>query len=275
MSVAAQIGSGISRERLSGGNQQDYTNRRFVDLNGAGGQFDGCDFSYAIFERAYFKSAEFRNCKFVGTRFIDCNFRSAKFLICDLNYADFNRTLIDAREIVPSLPEAPNQRREALKNLRANASATGDYDAIGMLTTEEVIAATEHHRRALFGTTSYYRAKYSSFWDKLKSAGHLAGYTVSRLVWGYGEKPLNIVISLTVLLLSFSLINFWAVLPSQTWAATSYGLAIIKYVVDLFLDLTPNTAFQGFLWVDYAVAILRYIYVGILVSILFKSISHR
>jgi hypothetical protein len=275
MNALPEAGDRLERKVLSGGSKLDYRGRHFIDVNGASQTYENCDFSYSIFERAYFKKANFKNCKFTGVRFIDCNFRSATFLICDLSYVDFSRTLIDAREVVASLPEAPNQRRDALQNLRANANAIGDYEASSMLTLQEVAAATEHHRRALLGADSYYRQKYTGFWSKLRSAGHLARYTVSGIVWGHGEKPANIIFSLVGLLLALSLINFWAVLPHQTWAETSYGGEIVRYVLELFLDLAPKQEFRGFRWVDYAVALSRYIYVGIFVSILFKSISHR
>jgi hypothetical protein len=268
-------GVALDRPFLADASNANFRSKRFVDINGAKQVYEGCDFSYAIFERAYFKSARFKNCRFVGARFIDCNFRSATFLVCDFAYADFERTLVEAREIVASLPETPNQRRIALQNLRANAIAIGDHDALGMLTLQEVKAATEHHRRALLGTDSYYREKYTTFWTRLKAAGHLVGYTLSGFVWGHGERPFNILFSLVTFLIALSLINFWSVLNAQTWEATGYGVEIVRYVFELFLDLTPNNQFQGFIAVDYAVAITRYVYVGIFVSILFKSISHR
>ena len=191
-------------------------------------------------------------------------------------YADFERSVVEAREIVASLPEAPNQRRDALQNLRANAQAIGDYGSLGMLTLQEVAAAKEHHRRALFGIGSYYRLpKYTTFWPRLKSAGQLVRYTISGFVWGHGERPLNTLLSLAFFLLALSFINFWAVLDHQSWSATGYGVEIVRYDAELFLDLQPNSAFGGFLWVDYAVATTRYVYVGIFVSILFKSISNR
>ena len=275
MTEAAEVGARLRRERLPGDASKDQRNKHFVDVNGKSETYDGFDFSYCIFERAYFKSATFKNCKFTGARFLDCNFRSAQFVICDLSYVDFSRTLIDAKEVVASLPEAPNQRRDALQNLRANANAIGDHDALGMLTLQEVAAATEHHKRALLGSDSYYRQKYTSFWDKLKSAGALTRYTASGIVWGHGEKPAHILSSLVGLLLTLALINFWAVLPRQSWATTGYGLEIFRYVFETFLNLPSDQRFRGFLFVDYAVAIARYVYVGIFISILFKSISHR
>ena len=275
MDELVEIGSRLRRKRLPSDADKDQRNRHFVDVNGKSETYDGFNFSYSIFERAYFKSATFKNCDFTGVRFLDCNFRSANFVVCDLSYVDFTRTLIDAKEVVASLPEAPNQRRDALQNLRANANAIGDYGALGMLTLQEVAAATEHHRRALLGSDSYYRQKYTSFWDKLKSAGALARYTTSSIVWGHGEKPAHILFSLTALLLFLAMVNFWAVLPRQSWAETSYGLQILRYVFETFLDLSPDNRFRGFLFVDYAVAIARYVYVGIFISILYKSISHR
>lgn len=270
-----EVSEPLSHVTLGEDASPDQRHRRFVDTNGKGKTYDGFDFSYSLFERAYFKSATFKNCKFVGARFLECNFRSARFLTCDLSYVDFSRTFIEASEVVASLPQAPNQRRDALQNLRANAVAIGDREALGMLTLQEVAATIEHNRRALLGWDSYYREKYSSPWKRLAAAGQLLRYTLSGIVWGYGEKPWNIVLSLGGLLLILTFVNFWAVLPDHPWAATDYGLEILKYVWELFLNLSPNKAFQGFLWVDYTIALARYVYVGVFVSILFKSISRR
>src|SRR3546814_16394264 len=50
----------------------------FTDVRAKGAEFEGWDFSYSVFTRAYFHETTFANCKFVGAQFIDCNFRNAK-----------------------------------------------------------------------------------------------------------------------------------------------------------------------------------------------------
>src|SRR3546814_20674864 len=64
----------------------------FTDVRAKGAEFEGWDFSYSVFTRAYFHETTFANCKFVGAQFIDCNFRNAKLRRTDFSYARFNGT---------------------------------------------------------------------------------------------------------------------------------------------------------------------------------------
>src|SRR3546814_9014710 len=50
----------------------------FTDVRAKGAEFEGWDFSYSVFTRAYFHETTFANCKFVGAQFIDCNFRRSE-----------------------------------------------------------------------------------------------------------------------------------------------------------------------------------------------------
>lgn len=95
------------------------------------------------------------------------------------------------------------------------------------------------------------------------------------LCGGYGEKPLSLIFSLVSFLLFFSFINLWSVLPRESWVDTFYGVNIARYVFETFLNVGPDVRFAGFRWVDYAVGTLRYVYAGLLVTTLVRSISHR
>src|SRR3546814_6236966 len=70
----------------------------FTDVRAKGAEFEGWDFSYSVFTRAYFHETTFANCKFVGAQFIDCNFRNAKLRRTDFSYASFNGTTIPDRK---------------------------------------------------------------------------------------------------------------------------------------------------------------------------------
>jgi uncharacterized protein YjbI with pentapeptide repeats len=104
----------------------DWKNRTFDNLNALGTQFEDCDFRYSIFSKAYFRDAKFTNCRFTGARFIDCNLKSANFYKCDLKFVQFQRCQLELDDLVASLPAEPNIRKEALQNLRANATEIGD-----------------------------------------------------------------------------------------------------------------------------------------------------
>lgn len=255
--------------------KSDFRNRHLLDVNGKNTEFINCDFSYSIFERAYFRNATFKNCRFVGAKFIDSNFREAHFFQCDFRYAEFRLCLLDSKEVVASLPYEPNIRTEALRHLRANAVSMGDYKAQGFLVLQEIEASRDHNYRALTGVDSYYKAKYPSIFDKAKAAGRLLLHYASSFLWGHGEKPFHILTSAAVLLLFISFVNFWSVMPRVGWNGAGEGLWVVRYVVELFLGLNPLKTFAGFWWADYLIVIIRYLYIGLFISVLSKKISHR
>ncbi len=262
----------MARAKVEG---KSWKNRHFKDLNALGAEFSGCDFSYSIIERGYFRNATFRNCNFTGAKFVDCNFRRANLFGCDLSHARFTKCEIDIKEILAALPMEPNIRQLSLMNLRANASETGDHASLRLIVLDEIESTKLHYRRALSGADSYYKLKYSSVLSKLESGWNLARLTVSGFVWGNGERPVKILISAVIFLVLLTIINFWAVLPAKTWAETKGGLLILKYTLSLFFDVFPDEQFRGFLIVDYIISAMRYIYVGLFISVMFKTISHR
>lgn len=141
----------------------DWRNSELLDLNALKTVFEDCDFSYSVVENGYFRDAVFRNCRFVGAKFFDCNFKSANFYKCDFKFALFHKCLLEVPEILATLPAEPNIRREALQNLKANATETGDFASLGLLTLQEIDAARRHFSYALRGYDTYYKNKYSSF----------------------------------------------------------------------------------------------------------------
>jgi hypothetical protein len=271
------LGKSIGREKLSHTtlSGSSMRGRRFDDLNANQTKFISCDFSYSIFNRAYFHAASFENCKFTGCRFYDCNLRGATFHVCDFRYATFHRSLIEPLELLATLPLEANLRRESLQNLRANAVEIGDFKSQRTFVLAEIAATADHLSRAIHGSDNYYRLKYATFSRRLLAALQLFGLRIGSLVWGNGERPGRIVLSGIFLVLLMSFLNFWAVMPREGWAATNGGLSVLRYSVDLLLDAQPSAQFRGFLAVDYALIVMRYVYIGLFISVLYRTISHR
>lgn len=253
----------------------NWKNRYFKDFNALNTEFRECDFRYSYFERAYFRKAKFVSCNFEGAIFVDCNLKSSNFYGCDLKFARFQRSLVDLDDLIASLPAEPNIRQEILQNLRANAIEVGDYASQSRLILQEIEASKRHYRYALSGFDSYYRKKYLGYLPKFKALIHLAGLQLSGLVWGHGEKSGRLLISSAFLLALLTVVNFWSVLPTVSWSETNGGLKIFEYVVQQFLDMSPDPKFRGFAFVDYAAVVMRYVYIGLFISVLYKSISHR
>ncbi|WP_294338915.1 pentapeptide repeat-containing protein [uncultured Sphingomonas sp.] len=276
-SDAPTLGEPIARVRLSQATHSRLVlkNRRFDDLNANQAIFVDCDFSYSVFERAYFRGVKFENCRFVGCRFTDSNLRGVSFHICDFKYATFQRTLIETKEMLAVLPLEPNLRRDSLQNLRANAAEIGDYASQRLFVLAEVEAHRDHLTRALRGSEDYYRRKYPGVLDKLGAFTALTRLRIGGAIWGHGERPFRMLVSATVLLVALTLVNFLAVLPRVIWADTHSGTEVLRYSIDMLLDANPQAKFRGFLLVDYALIAMRYVYIGLFISVLSKSMSHR
>jgi len=262
----------LSRKKIV---KADWRNRNFIDLNALATEFDGCDFRYSNFERGYFRDAKFTNCRFDGARFSNCNFKSANFYKCDLKFVSFRQCLLEVKDVIASLPSEPNIRREALQNLRANAMEMGDYESQGLLVLEEIEAAKLHYSYALRGYDSYHKKKYSTAFSKFRAGMKLGWLHANGLIWGHGEKSGRLLLSAAALLCVLALINFWSVMPRVGWIESKGGLKALEYVVQLFLDMSPDVKFKGYVAVDYLVVLMRYVYIGLFISVLYKSISHR
>lgn len=271
------IGTPISRQKLSHARHEgkDFRNLKISDLNAADSEFVSCDFSYAIFERGYFHAAKFESCKFTGSRFYDCNFRASTFYLCDLRYATFHRTIVEAKELLATLPQEPNLRRDILQNLRANAVEIGDFRSQQLYVLEEVKAKADHLSRAMRSSESYYKRKYGTISARVKATLELTGLWLSGFVWGHGERAWRILFSGALWLVILSILNFWSVLPRLGWDATASGTEVFRYCLNMLLDASPNQTFKGFDVVDYALIAMRYVYIGLFISVLFKGISHR
>ncbi len=267
----------VNRIILSNGKfeDEDFRHRHFKDLNGSKSTFVKCDFSYCIFERAYFHGAKFDDCDFTGSRFYESNFRGASLHRCEFRYALFYRTLLEAKEIIASLPLEPNLSRDLLQNLRANAAAIGDHRSQRSFVLREIDANRDYWRRAMRAEQSYYIKKFPTLYDRIRAGGHLAWLNIGGLIWGHGERPLRVLASGITFLLTLSLINLWAVIPKVGWERSEAGLLVLKHSLDVFFGISTDQSFSGFIIIDYVLVVLLFLYIGLFISILLKSVSHR
>ncbi len=249
-----------------------WKQRIFDDLNGHKVHFKDCDFSYSIFRRGYFRNATFTNCRFVGCQFYDSNFRGTNFYLCDLRFVRFHRCQLDIESTIAALPPEPNIRQELLQNLRANAVEIGDFKSQRPLVLEEIATSKDHYWRAFIGSENHYREKYPSAFLKIGAGWEYLRLNVGTFVWGNGEKPLNIAISGISILLILTIINFYFLPTTHDWKSFFDALT---YSISTFFDIDTDQHFNGRVLVDYAIVSLRYIYVGLYISVLYKIISHR
>lgn len=251
----------------------------FIDIGAKETTFKNCDFSHSIFTRAYFRNAKFIDCKFIGVRFYDCNFRHAELSNCDFKYANFQHTLIPTSEVIANLPEWPNVKRELLQAHRSNAQSLGDNDAAQIYIREEMAALREHYRRAREKKEAYYAAKYKGINRWIEVRWRSFTLWLGWITWGYGEYPSILlrfaVLSLIVLGIIVTLqtsVLFQGMMLPQIGTAAWEGF---KSTIFIFLGL-PSAGLLSVHWILMAIIVLlRYVLLGLFISVIFRRFSKR
>jgi len=235
--------------------------------------YKGIDFSFSIFDNCYFRNARFEDCVFVGCKFYDSNFKGCEFISCRFDYSLFENTIIPSKELIVNLPKEHNVRAELLQNLRSNAVSQCEYKDEKLFILHEIEATKCHYKAAATKEDSYYKEKYPTFWDGAK-------FNIKRLLlwfdgitWGHGEKPQN-----AVFFLLFSLSIISAIISTKS---NSLNFVIffehLYYSILILLDIDQIKLNEiNFpMWAVLIIAILRYLSLGLLISMIYRKISHR
>jgi hypothetical protein len=264
-------------EHVLNGNIHQHSH--FTDVNGKDAIFEGLDFSYCVFTRAYFHNTTFSNCKFIGAHFMDCNFRNAKIRDCNFSYSSFSNTRIPTKEILNNLPAWPNVRRELLQILRRNAASIGNYRSEKAFIIREIDAEKEHYRRAWRRDEPYYIRKYNQKSKWLIAGLKLLALKIENFIWGHGERIWKTLVSLFLLLFFLSIILTFTEIADireiKISDAINYFIMAFYYHVNLFLGLPYKSEIKGLMVMDWIVVITRFLAIGIIVAALYRRLSHR
>lgn len=265
-------------QNLTGDPTVNFQHAHLTDVGGKEIVFTAVDFSYSVITRAYFHKAKFENCKFTGARFTDCNFRGATFSNCDFRYADFNGTRVGTKEILRSLPDEPNLRRELLQILRKNALSMGDVHSARAFVLAEIDAKREHLRLAWRAEGRYY-GKYASLRERANVLFQRIALALDSFLWGHGERLWKMAISVSALLVFSAILSLIFTTDSLGSLTISSALSIfanaLNYYMSLFLDVQTTAHVKSIVWLDWAIVISRYVAFGVLIAGLFRWLSHR
>lgn len=240
-----------------------------------------CTFRSTIFVDCYFNGVVFKCCDFTSAKFIDCNFKDAKFVQCVFNYASFRRTIVDSSEILANLPREPNLCRDLLRVLRVDARELGNVEDESVYIRKEIEASNLFYISAFKGKEDWYRKKYSGM-DRVLFLFKWMQSMFSGLIWGNGEKPARVLYScvFTVLLISLLLVFYGYNEGQFSSEDTIYsGFAVaFKLSVSEFLGIPYDSDLFN-LKVPFVISVFsslaRYIFIGLLVSVMFRSFSRR
>jgi hypothetical protein len=260
----------------------DFDNGYWESVGTKGkGRVNNCTFRSAVLVHCYFRGVVFTNCDFTSAKFIDCNFKEAKFVHCKFNYSSFRRTIVESSEIIANLPVEPNVRRDLLRNLRVDARELGSTEDESLYIRHEIAASDLFCISAFLGKDPFYRNKYGS----LARWGYLGQWLQSKIsgaVWGNGEKPIRLIftcLALTALIAAVLLFygRVTGILHPGENFHTNLWLAI-KLAIMEFVGV-PYTVSEYSLrvpiWISVIAVCLRYVVIGLLVSVMFRTFSRR
>lgn len=255
---------------------EDFKHHFFIDVGAKEIKFKKVIFSFSDFENAYFKDCIFEECVFIGAQFNNSNLRGSVFVNCKFQYSVFRGTEISHKELLTNLSGMPNVDREWLRRLRINAESIGDVKAVKAYVKEEVRASREHLGKARAAKEGYYAKKYKQLDKKLVIYLESIGNFFDWHIWGHGEYPHKLVIFIGLIILTSSGYIFlqrqgvngdaqWNDLLSMAWVSLSD-------VSQTFVGIKSDSISNG---LASALALVRYVSLGLFTSVLYKSIARR
>lgn len=184
----------------------DIRRSLFVRLGLKRAKFSGCHLTQNIFEDCYLREAKFKNVDFSGSFFKDCNLQRATFHSCILRYMRFNRCIIDYDEILGSLPSEPDLRLQMLNSLKQNAIEMGHKTIADKLLLQVIQAEKEELKNRFLLPTSYYKERYDNLSLRVGAFFKWLVMLIDGLLWGYGLKPIRLIISALVTIILVAII---------------------------------------------------------------------
>jgi hypothetical protein len=268
----------VTRTALQDAQEISYQHFHLTDVGAKGTHLKKVDFAYTVITRGYFHNAIFEECSFVGAHLIDCNFRQATLINCDFRYAHISGTRITTEQVLRNLPDEPNIRSELLQILRTNAQELGDTKSARAYILQELAARREHWRRAWRPNGNYYRKKYGGLRNQTLVLLRYIGLSLDSLLWGHGEKVWKIVIPISALIVFAAIISTIAGSSGTTDTVaevTGRFCDALIYHVSGFLEVASDSQVPTPLWLHWLIAIGRFLTFGVVVSVLFRRLSHR
>lgn len=248
---------------------EELRNHQFQRLVAVGKKFVQCDFSYSTFDSAYLRNCLFDTCQFVGCKFKDSNLRGSQFTGCTFDYAEFTQTQVDQEILSTGLPGYENLQQKFARTLRINFEQIGDAVAVNKAIKTELAATRTHLLKAWRSHESYYRKKYKGL-TRFQAFLEWAVFAFLDFYWGNGESIWKLLRFLVIVLVIIAIGD--VLLLGKPSALHSYYIAATRSCEVFFGTSTPKV-YNGILLS--LLALIRYVMLACLVSIIVKRFSRR
>jgi hypothetical protein len=249
---------------------EKFINHYFLRVTGKNKTFKSVDFRYTIFDHCYFRGSNFDSCDFTGCKFINTNLYGAKFEGCKFSYTDFNNTLVDEDIINNSCPPFENLKLKFARTLRTNFAQLGNYDGVNKAILVELEATEVHLKKAWKSKEAYYRQKYKDTSTRILMFFKWLWFKILDFIWGNGESALKLIRTVVFILILIAIVVVFKNYDPMN--LSSYLQAIIVSP-QIFIGINTDCAISNsFLAL---IHFLRYLMMGLFISILIKRLSRR
>jgi len=242
------------------------------DVGFKGTRLLDCNLSQTTLSECYFRGTVFRNCDIVNGKFQKSEFSNAHIDECRLDFCSFSECEITLKTIRFRSDTHPRVLSRICRNLKLNAMSMGHFDDAGELTYME----KTHERHVLHDQAFGARASGAApepLGVRLGAARRWLSSMFLKLLWGYGERPLRLLVSAAAAIVAFGVVQYALDgVPGETLGAHLYFSGITFMTIG-YGDLVPVAPLPRFLAVlEGAVGISV---IGMLIASWTKKIMYR
>ena len=192
--------------------KKEFSHCCFSNISFKNSKLQSLIFINCTFFNCYFRGTVLSNCQFTGCKFIDCNFRKIQSALENTKntfaYSTFENCHLKYEFMLKCLPKEPNISREIVQNLEDESYKSGSYDEYLKYKYKRIHINENHLKSAFLRKEDWYKKNFNRSKSYISGLKFLYSKIIG-LVWGYGEKLLNLIISfLLVNIVLFSII-FW------------------------------------------------------------------
>ncbi|MBU3104410.1 pentapeptide repeat-containing protein [Clostridium gasigenes] len=231
-------------------------------------------FENTVFIDCYFKHSIIGQTSFENCIFINCGFHNMKIETCKFFYTEWKNTYIKFDTIKNSLPREYGYKKRLCKTMADNCLDDGNMEEYKKFFFEGIKAKENNYKEIILRREDHYKKNYNIY-DSFKYAVKFVWSKLMGIVWGYGEKVMNILYS------SIVVIGIYAVLYNNSYNITGIDNSLFSNSLFIsiasFFNIDSGVIFNDMItkYIGISENILGLVFMGIFVAYLFRSINSR